>query len=311
MKIGIVGTGHVGSTAAYSLVLQGVGSELVLVDRAAALAQAQAMDIVHATPFSSPLRVRAGDYADLHGAAIVILAAGVNQQPGETRMQLLTRNAAVFADIVPQVIRSAPDAILLVATNPLDVMTQVATRLSGLPPGRVLGSGTTLDTARFRALLGARFSIAPSSVHAHVLGEHGDSEVLAWSSAEVAGIPLADFARQRSVAFDQGLREGVERDVRRAAYDIIGGKGATYYGIGAALARLCRAILQDERTVLTACAVMEEVEGIRDVALSLPLVIGRDGVGARLQPRLDEQERHALRASAEIIRAGVTQIGYG
>lgn len=307
-RIGIVGCGQVGSTAAYSMMLQGVGSELVLVDHQPRLAQAQQMDILHATPFGYPLRVRAGDFADLAGCALVILAAGVGQKPGETRLQLLERNAAVFAEIVPQVMRHAPDAILLVATNPLDVMTQVATRLSGLPPARVLGSGTMLDTARFRSLLSERFGVAVPSIHAYVLGEHGDSEVLVWSSAQVAGMPLADFAERCGQPLTPALMAEIDDGVRRAAYRIIDGKGATNFGVGAALARLARCIVRDERSVYSVCSVVPEVEGVQDVALSLPLVIGREGVLMQLQPPLDPDERAALRRSAQIIRDSVTAL---
>lgn len=309
-RIGIVGCGNVGSTAAYSLLLQGTGSELALVDHDPALAEAQRTDLLHATPFSHPLRIDAGPYDILQGCSLVILAAGVGQRPGETRMQLLERNAGVFAEIIPHVMRHAGDPILLVATNPLDVMTQVATRLSGLPPSRVIGSGTMLDSARFRSLLARHVEVSPSSVHASVLGEHGDSEVLAWSSARIAGMPLADFAAARGRPLTPQVKADIDRGVRRAAYEIIAGKGYTCYGIGAALARLARSIVQDERAVLTACALMPEVEGIPEVALSLPLVIGREGMQMPLVPQLDEDERIALRASARLIKDVVTALGY-
>lgn len=310
MKIGIVGTGAVGSTAAYSLVLQGVGSELVLVDHNRALAEAHAMDLQHAAPFAHPIHVRSGDFADLAGCRLVILAAGVAQAPGESRTELLQRNADIFAAMVPQVVRHAADAVLLVATNPLDVMTHIVTRLAGLPPGRVLGTGTILDTARFRALLGAMYRVSPGSVHAQVLGEHGDSEVLLWSSAEVAGIPLADFAASRGLPLSDAIKQEVDDGVRRAAYRIIGGKGATYFGIGAALARLSRCILFDERVVYTACSVVDQIEGVTNVAASLPLLIGHGGVQAVLRPPLSPDEAQALRASARIIQANAASIGY-
>lgn len=309
-RIGIVGCGNVGSTAAYSLILQGTGSELVLVDRDPKLAEAQRTDLLHATPFSHPVRIEAGGYEALTGCSLVILAAGVGQRPGETRMQLLARNAAVFADVIPRVMRHAGHPILLVATNPLDVMTQVATRLSGLPPSRVLGSGTMLDTARFRSLLARHLEVSPSSVHASVLGEHGDSEVLVWSGAQVAGMPLADFARARGRPLTPGLMADIDQGVRRAAYEIIEGKGYTCYGIGAALARLARCVAHDERAVLTACSLTGEVEGVPDVALSLPLVIGREGLQMRLMPALDGRESAALRDSARAIKEVVSGLGY-
>jgi L-lactate dehydrogenase len=238
----------------------------------------------------------------------VILAAGVAQAPGESRLQLLGRNVAVFADIVPAVVQHAPQAILLVATNPLDVMTQVATVLSGLPAQRVIGTGTMLDTARFKALLAGRLQMSPSSVHAYVLGEHGDSEVLVWSSARVTGMPLHECAIRCGATLDASVMADIDRAVRQAAQRIIAGKGATYFGIGAALATLVRCILQDERLVLTACSVTTEVAGVRDVALSLPLVIGRDGVLMRLDPPLSDSEQAALHASATLIRHNVEAI---
>jgi len=310
MKIGIVGSGFVGSTAAYAMVLQGVGSEFVLVDINRKLADAHAQDILHATPFAHPARVAAGDYEDLKGADIVVIAAGVAQKPGETRLQLLERNAQVFADVVPKVCQNAPNAILLIATNPVDVMTQVATRLSGLPPERVIGSGTILDTARFRALLGEYLGVSPQSVHAYVLGEHGDSEVLIWSEARVGGVSVFDFAKQINRPITEEVQKQIDDGVRFAAYRIIEGKGATYFGIGAGLARLARAILSDERAMLTVSILTEEVEGVAEVALSLPRIVGRQGVVTTLPVKLSEDERRALRKSAEILKQVATQLGY-
>lgn len=303
MKIGIVGAGMVGSCAAFAMVERGVGNDIVLVDRNAALAEAQAQDILHATPFGAPVRVSAGDYEALDGARLVVLAAGVAQQPGETRLQLLGRNAAVFADLLPRVLAAAPDAILLVATNPVDVMTDVATRLSGLPPERVIGSGTILDTARFRALLGEHLGISPKSVHAHVLGEHGDSEVLGWSAATAAGMPLDDFAHQRGRPLDEQARGRIDQAVRGAAYRIIAGKGATYFGIGAGLARIAQAIEGDEAAVFTVSMATARVEGVSDVTLSLPRILRASGVTATLWPDLNSAERAALAASARVIKA--------
>lgn len=310
MKIGIVGSGFVGSTAAYAMVLQGVGSEFVLVDINRKLADAHAQDILHATPFAHPARVMSGDYEALKGADIVVIAAGVAQKPGETRLQLLERNAQVFADVVPKICQNAPDAILLIATNPVDVMTQVATRLSGLPPERVIGSGTILDTARFRALLGEYLGVSPQSVHAYVLGEHGDSEVLVWSEARVGGVRVFDFAEKINRPITEEVRKQIDDGVRLAAYRIIEGKGATYFGIGAGLARLAKAILSDERAMLTVSILTEEVEGVTEVALSLPRIVGRQGVVATLPVSLSEDERLALRKSAEILKQVATQLGY-
>lgn len=302
MKVGIVGAGMVGSSAAFAMVLRGAASEVVLVDKNRARAEAEAQDILHATPFAYPAQIRAGDYDALDGAGIVVLAAGVGQRPGESRLELLGRNAAVFADILPQVLAAAPDAVLVVATNPVDVMTDIATRLSGLPPERVIGTGTVLDTARYRALLGEYLGVSPKSVHAWVLGEHGDSEVLCWSSAAVGAIPVDLLARQQGHPLDEDQRAAIDRGVRGAAYRIIAGKGATWFGIGGGIARIVAAIADNERAVLTVSALTPEVEGIRDVCLSLPRVVGSNGAGEALWPALDAPEREALRRSAEILK---------
>jgi L-lactate dehydrogenase len=302
MKVGIVGAGMVGSAAGYALALMGTASRVVLVDLDHDLARAQAEDIAHAVPFASATVVSAGDYGDLKGAAVVILAAGVSQKPGETRLQLLSRNAAVFRAIVGSVLAAAPDAILLVATNPVDIMTDVATRLSGLDPARVIGSGTILDTARFRSLVGSHLGIAPQSVHAYVLGEHGDSEVLAWSAARAGSVPLRSFAAQVGAPLTDSVVARIDDQVRNAAYTIIAGKGATWYGIGAGLARIVRAIGRDEQAVLSVSIVTPEVEGVRDVALSVPRVVGAQGVSAQLFPELDAAEHAALERSARLLK---------
>jgi L-lactate dehydrogenase len=302
MKVGIVGAGMVGSAAGYALALRGAASRVVFVDMNADLARAQAEDIAHAVPFASATVVTAGDYADLAGAGVVILAAGVSQKPGETRLQLLSRNADVFRTVIGHVRAAAPDAILLVATNPVDIMTDIATRLSGLPPSRVIGSGTILDTARFRSLLGQHLGVAPQSIHAYVLGEHGDSEVLAWSAARAGAVPIRSFAAQVGAPLTDEVIARIDDRVRNAAYTIIAGKGATWYGIGAGLARIVRAIAADEQAVFSVSVVTAEVEGIRDVALSVPRVVGAQGVTAQLFPELDAAEHAALERSARLLK---------
>jgi L-lactate dehydrogenase len=305
MKIGIVGSGLVGSTAAYALVMQGIGRRVVLVDLNKVRAQAEAEDIFHAVPFAHPMRVEAGDYSDLVGSRVVIITAGVNQKPGETRLQLLERNAAVFRDVVPQVLTHAPDAILVVATNPVDVMTHLTARYAaelGVPSHRVIGSGTTLDTARFRTLLGTHFGVDPHHVHGYVVGEHGDSEVLTWSQATIGGTTLDAFCRLQDMCLDEETKADIDRRVRRAAYNIIAGKGATYYGIGGALARIVDVITHDQRAILTVCTLMPDVAGVTDVTVSLPHLVGGQGILATLPVPLDEEEQLALNASARTIR---------
>lgn len=310
MRVGIVGAGFVGATTAYAMTLLGTASEIVLVDLDRKRADAHARDILHATPFSHPVRVMAGGFEDLEGAGLVVVAAGVGQQPGETRLHLLQRNAAVFQLVIPRVIERAPDAVLVIATNPVDVMTQVATRIAAGASSRVIGSGTILDTARFRSLLGEHLGVSPGSVHGYVVGEHGDSEVLVWSTAHVGGIGLLDFALQCDRAIDGATRSRIDDGVRRAAYAIIEGKGATYHGIGAGLARLARIVLHDERAVLTVSAITPDVLGAREVALSLPRVIGRAGVLDTMVPSLDDEEKAALRHSADVLKEASTAIGF-
>lgn len=305
MKVGIVGSGFVGATAGYALVMQGIGREIVLVDKNAARATAEADDIRHAVPFSHPLEVRAGDYSDLDGCQVVVLCAGIGQKPGETRLQLLQRNAAVFREVVPSVLKHAPNAVLVVATNPVDVMTHLAARFAaecGVAPGRVLGSGTTLDTARFRTLLGTQCGVDPHHVHAYVIGEHGDSEVLTWSLVTIGGMPLDSFAAKLGIEVTDTIRQDIDQKVRRAAYTIISGKGATYYGIGCALARIVNVILHDQRSILSVCAPTPDVAGVKDVTVALPRLVGGDGVLETFPLPLNESESTLLRQSAQIIR---------
>lgn len=311
MKVGIVGSGLVGATAAYALVMRGVGREVVLVDRNAGRAEAEADDLFHAVPFANPLTVRSGGYEALDGSRVVVIAAGVNQQPGETRLQLLERNAAVFADVVPAVLKSAPDAVLVVATNPVDVMTHLTAHFAaklGVPSHRVIGSGTTLDTARFRTLLGTRLGVDSHHVHGYVIGEHGDSEVLTWSLTAVAGLGLDEFCLVRGLTLGTDERAEIDQRVRRAAYHIIQGKGATYYGIGSALARIVDVVLHDQRAVLTVCSPTAEVAGVRNVTLSLPRIVGGAGLIASMPLSLDETEQAALQRSAEVLHDAIASL---
>ncbi|MBL8824063.1 MAG: L-lactate dehydrogenase [Planctomycetia bacterium] len=311
MKVGVVGSGFVGSTAAYALVMRGVGREVILVDKNMDRARAEADDIRHAVPFAKPLTVQAGNYDALTGAKVVLLCAGVNQKPGETRLQLLQRNAAVFAEVVPQVLKFAPETVLVVATNPVDIMTNLAACYAarcGIPAARVLGSGTTLDTARFRSLLGTHCGIDSHHVHAHVIGEHGDSEVLTWSLASVAGMPLKNFVQMRGIDLSDEIQASIDQQVRRAAYSIIQGKGATYYGIGSALARLVEVILHNQRSVLTICTPTNDIEGVRNTTVSLPRLLGGDGVLATFPLPLTDHETAQLRNSAQIIRNALDEL---
>lgn len=311
LKVGVVGSGFVGATAAYAMVQQGVGREIVLVDMKRERSLAEAQDISHAIPFSHPLKVRSGEYADLHGCRVVVIAAGVGQKPGETRLQLLERNADVFRVVVPAVVKAAPDAVLLIATNPVDIMTHVATHFAqqlGVPASRVLGSGTTLDTARFRTLLSDHFGVDSHHVHGYVIGEHGDSEVLTWSQATIGGMHLEEFAKLRGLTYDEPLRQQIDQGVRRAAYTIIEGKGATYYGIGAALARIVDVILHDQRAILTVTSHVSDFPGVPAATFALPHLVGGEGVLGCISLHLSEEETAALQRSAQIIATATASL---
>lgn len=307
-RIAVVGAGHVGTTFAYALLLSGLASEIVLVDANPARAEGEAMDLSHAVPFTRPVRVRAASIDEIGEAAVTVVAAGFAQKPGETRLDLLRRNAALVADMAPRIARASAHGILLVATNPVDILTRVACEASGLPPARVIGSGTTLDTARFRFLLGEHFAVDARNVHAYVVGEHGDSEVPVWSHANIAGMPLDEYCRANGVACPPAERERIFRETRDAAYRIIERKGATYYAVAAGLVRIVEATLRGQRSILTVSTLIEGPHGLSDVCLSLPTVLGRGGVERVIGLELEPAEERALQASASILRSARSQL---
>lgn len=310
MKVGIVGAGLVGSTAAYTLALDGAASEIVLVDLNKNLAQAHAEDILHATPYGHPAKIYAGDYAALTSAKAVILSCGVNQKEGESRLELLGRNAKVFEEVIPKVMAYAPEALLLVASNPVDIITQVVTIISGLPPKRVIGSGTILDTARFRSLVGNYLGVSARSVHAYVVGEHGDSEVLIWSSPNIGGVSLLDFAVQIGRPITTKVLAEIDDGVRNAAARIIKGKGATYHGIGGGLSRIVRAIRDDEGAVLTVSSRSHRKSEYKGICFSVPRIVGAQGIVSELWPSMNEEEQQALLQSTAILGDAAKEIGY-
>lgn len=307
-RVAIVGAGNVGASFAYALLLSGLATEIVLIDVNRAKAEGEAMDLNHAVPFAHPTRIWAGEYADCAGAAVTVVTAGAAQKPGETRLDLVKKNAAVFRQIVPEVARYNPDGLLIVATNPVDVLTYAAWKFSGLPAQRVIGSGTILDTARFRYLLSQHFGVDPRSVHAYIIGEHGDSEVPVWSLANIAGMRLPDFCAAQGVAHDQAAMDEIFRQTRDAAYLIIERKGATYYAIGAGLVRLVEAILRDQSTVLSVSSLTQDYYGLSDVCLSLPTAVDRGGVEQVLRLALSQDEIEGLRRSAEVLKATIAQL---
>ena len=310
-RVAVVGTGHVGTTFAYALLMSGLAAEIVLVDVDRERAEGEAMDLNHAVPFTRPTHVWAGDVSDCAGAVVTVFAAGVGQKPGETRLDLLRRNAAIVGDLTAAVAEANPDGILLIATNPVDVLTDVALERSGLPAARVIGSGTILDTARFRYLLGRHVGLDARSVHAYIVGEHGDSEVPVWSLANVAGMRLDAFCEAHGIEFGDEVRRSIFEQTRNAAYEIITRKGATYYAVAAGLLRIVEAILRDQQTVLSVSSRVSGYAGIHDVSLSLPTVIDRGGGARVLALDLDDAETDALRRSAELLRKARAELREG
>lgn len=307
-RVAVVGVGSVGATFAYALLLSGLAAEIVLIDSNHAKAEGEAMDLNHTVPFAHPTRIWAGDYSDCAGAAVTVLAAGCNQKPGETRIDLVKKNAAIWRSIVPEVAKHNPHGILLVATNPVDVLTYAALKLSGLPSERVIGSGTILDTSRFRYLLSQHFGVDARSVHAFIIGEHGDSEVPVWSSANIAGMRLPEFCKAQGILDDRQAMENIFLRTRDAAYQIIERKGATFYAVAAGLMRITEAILRDQSTVLSISSLINGYHGLTDVCFSLPTVIDRGGIEKVLHLALDKDEINKLRDSAAVLKSTIKSL---
>ena len=301
-RVAVVGLGNVGATLGYALLFSGLAAEIVLVDQNHAKAEGEAMDLNHAVPFAHPTRIWAGDYDDCAGAAVVVIAAGVGQKPGDTRLDLLQRNADIFAQIVPRIVEHNRDCILLIATNPVDVLTHVSLQLSGLPPRHVIGSGTILDTARFRYLLSQHFGVDPRSVHAYIIGEHGDSEVPVWSLANIAGMRLEDFCAAQGRTCDWQELHSIFEQTRDAAYHIIARKQATYYAVAAGLMRIIEAILRDQNTVLCVSSQVSGEYGISEICLSLPSIVNRQGIQEVLHLQLSGEESLKLQESAQVLK---------
>ena len=301
-RVAIVGMGHVGATFAYALLLSGQAEEIVLINRTKDKAEGEAMDLNHAVPLAHATEIWAGDYEDCAGADITVITAGAAQSPGESRLDLMKKNTAIFKEIVPRVMEHNPDSLLLITTNPVDILTYAAVKFSGLPPQRVIGSGTILDTSRFRYLLGRHYGVDPQSVQAYIVGEHGDSEVPVWSLADVAGMPLQDFCRMQGCMHDPETMHEIFQSTRDAAYRIIERKGATYYAIGLALVRIAGAILRDENSVLPVSSLINDYYGVSDVCLSLPSIVNRQGIIRTLPLELSKEEQEQFKHSAQTLK---------
>ena len=301
-KLAVIGCGFVGSASAFALMQSGLFSEMVLIDANRARAEGEALDISHGLPFAKPMKIYAGDYPDLADASLIVVTAGAGQKPGETRLDLVKKNVSIFRSIIPSITQYNKEAILLIVANPVDILTYAAAKLSGFPENRVFGTGTVLDTARLKYLLGEHLQVDSRAVHAFILGEHGDSEIVAWSSANVSGLPLHNFCEMRGYFDHDAAMETLAAGVKNSAYEIIDKKGATYYGIAMSVRRVCEAIVRDEKSILPVSSVQHGSYGIDGVALSLPAVVGKDGVETIVPIALSEEEIAALRASAQTLK---------
>ncbi len=306
-KCAVIGCGMVGSSTAFALMQSGLFAEMVLIDIDANRARGEAMDLTHGLPFLSPMQIYAGDYSDLRDAALIIITAGTGQRPGESRTDLVHRNAAIMGGIVDRITPFTRDAILLVVSNPVDVLTYLALRRSGYPAGRVIGSGTVLDTARLKHMVGRHLGVDPRNVHTFIIGEHGDSELPVWSSANVSGIDLDRFCSICTTCGGAEL-DPLFAEVRDSAYRIIEAKGATYYAIAMAVTRIAASIVRDEDSVLPVSTLVDGHYGLADVCLGLPAIVGRDGVREVLEIPLDATESAALAASAEKLHALIASL---
>jgi L-lactate dehydrogenase len=301
-KVAVIGCGFVGASSAFALMQSGMFSKMVLIDSIQEKAEGEALDISHGLPFARPMEIWAGSYDDIADAAVIIVTAGAGQKPGETRLDLAKKNVGIFMSILPEVAKRHCEGVLLVVANPVDILTYTAVKYSGMPESRVIGSGTTLDSARLKYLLGQHLRVDPRSVHAFIIGEHGDSEFAAWNSVNISGVPLNDFCEMRGYTDHETAMKEILEDVRNSAYEIIKKKKATYYGIAMSVVRICEAIVRDEKSVMPVSHVLHGEYGIEDVALSLPTIIGKDGLEQTVPIRLSQDEQESLIKSAEVLK---------
>ncbi|CAM4279000.1 L-lactate dehydrogenase [Erysipelothrix aquatica] len=306
-KVSIIGAGFVGSTTAFALMNSNVVSEIVIVDINKDKAKGEAMDLDQGQVFVSPVKVVAGDYPETAGSDIVIITAGLAQKPGETRIDLVNRNIEIYKQLIPSIVEYNPDAILLVVSNPVDILAQITYQLSGFPANRVIGSGTVLDTARFQSILANKFAVDPRNIHANIIGEHGDSEIATWSLATIAGLTIEQYSRNMNIEFNDAMRDQITHDVKTAAYEIIDRKGYTNYAVALAVTHIVKAILRDEKSILTVSTLQSGDYGIEDVYISVPTVVGRQGVLNTVEVPYSTNEVSALRESADMLKEIINQ----
>ncbi len=309
-KIAIIGCGFVGSSSAFSLMQSGLFSEIVLIDADKNRAEGEALDISHGIPFAKPMSIYAGGYDDIVDASIIVITAGASQRPDETRLDLVHKNIEIFKSIIPEIAKRDCKGILLVVSNPVDILTHVTLKLSNFPENRVLGSGTVLDTARLKYQLGTHLGVDSRSVHAFIVGEHGDSEIAAWSSANVSGIAMDDFCEMRGFYEHEEATEEISNTVKNSAYEIISKKRATYYGIAMSVKRICEAIVRDEKSILPVSGMMHGEYGIENLVLSMPAIVGINGIEKKVPISLDEEETEKLRSSAGILSEILRKNGF-
>lgn len=307
-KVAVVGLGFVGSASAFALMQSSLFSEMVLVNRDMNKAEGEALDISHGLPFAKPMKIYAGTYDDIVDAAVIVITSGAGQKPGETRLDLVRKNVEVYRSIIPEIAKRNCEGILLIVSNPVDILTSAAVKLSGFPENRVFGSGTVLDTARLKYLLGEHLNVDSRSVHAFIIGEHGDSEIAAWSSANVSGVPLHNFCEMRGHFEHEKAMYEIAEGVKNSAYEIIEKKKATYYGIAMSVKRICEAIVRDEKSILPISSIQHGQYGIEGVALSMPAVVGKNGVETLVPIELNEAEQTALRQSADTLRQVLNEV---
>lgn len=301
-KVAVIGCGFVGSATAFTLMQSRLFSEMVLLDANEEKADGEAKDIAHGVPFAGQMKIYAGNYDDVADSAIIIVTAGANQKPDETRLDLVHKNVAIYKSIIPEIASRDYQGILLIVSNPVDILTYTALKLSGLPENRVIGSGTVLDTARLKYALGEHLSVDSRSVHSFIIGEHGDSEIAAWSSTNVSGIPLNDFCEMRGHFNHEASMEEIANRVKNSAYEIIAKKHATYYGIAMSVKRICECIMRDEKSILPISTIMHGEYGIENIALSMPAIVGVNGVETHVPISLNEEEAQKLKESADALK---------
>ncbi len=307
-KAAVIGCGFVGSSTAFALMQSGLFSELILIDADADRAEGEALDISHGTPFARPMKIYAGTYKDISDAAIVIITAGANQKPDETRLDLVSKNTKIMRSIVQEIMKYGCEGILLIVSNPVDILTYEALKISGLPKNRVIGSGTVLDTGRLKSELAEHLGVDSRSIHAFIIGEHGDSEIAAFSSANVSGVPLNDVCEMRGYFHHEAAMREIAQTVKNSAYEIIEKKKATYYGISMAVRRICEAIVRDEKSILSVSVMLDGIYGLKDIVLSMPTIIGAGGAEGQMPITLNQAEQDQLKQSADVLRDVIKNI---